>query len=45
MDYPNEQFSSYRECDENYVYNKVVKNYNMMPFWAAKNIDEITHRA
>ena len=44
-DYPNEKFSSYRECDENFVYNEVVKNYNMMPFWAARNIEEITHIA
>ena len=43
--YPNEKFSSYRECDENFVYNEVVKNYPMMPFWAARNIDEITHIA
>ena len=43
--YPNENFSSYRECDEDYVYNEVVKNYNMMPFWAAKKIDEISHKA
>ena len=32
----------YRECDENFVYNEMVKNYSMMPFWAAKKIDEIT---
>ena len=44
-DYPDKKFSSYRDCDENFVYNKVVKNYNMMPFWAAKKIDEITHIA
>ena len=41
--YPNENFSSYRECDENFVYNEVMEKYNMMPFWAAKNTDEITH--
>ena len=40
--YPNQNFSSYRECDENFVYNKIVQNYSMMPFWAAKKIDEIT---
>ena len=44
-DYPNEFFSSYRECDENFVYNEVVKNYPMMPFWAARNIDEISQIA
>ena len=45
MDYPNTNYSSYRECDENFVYNEVEKNYNIMPFWAAKNIDAITHIA
>ena len=40
--YPNENFSSYRECDETFVYNEVVNNFNIMPFWAAKSIDEIT---
>ena len=40
--YPNQNFLSYRECDENFVYNKIVQNYSMMPFWAAKKIDEIT---
>ena len=42
-DYPNENFSSYSECDENFVYNEVVEKFNMMPFWAAKNINEITN--
>ena len=40
--YPNKNFSSYRECDEDFVYNEVVNNFNIMPFWAAKSIDEIT---
>ena len=40
--YPNQIFSSYRECDESFVYNEILKNYSMMPFWAAKKIDEIT---
>ena len=44
-DYPNENFSSYSKCDENFVYNEVVEKFNMMPFWAAKNIHEISHRA
>ena len=39
--YPNQFFSSYRECDENFVYYE-VKKYKIMPFWAAKNPDEIT---
>ena len=43
--YPNEDFSSYRECDEKFVYDEVMKNFNivpLVPFWAAKSIDEIT---
>ena len=40
--YPNKNFTSYRECDENFVYNEVKNNYNMMPFWAARSMDEIT---
>lgn len=40
-DYPDQNFSSYRECDEDFVYNE-VKKYKIMPFWAAKNPDEIT---
>ena len=40
--YPNKEFASYRECDENFVYNEVKQHYKMMPFWAAKSIEEIT---
>ena len=40
--YPNKNFCSYRECDENFVYHEVKNNYNMMPFWAARSMDEIT---
>ena len=39
--YPNKNFSSYRECDENFVYNE-VKKYKLIPFWAAKKPGEIT---
>ena len=40
--YPNKEFASYRECDENFVYNEIQEHYKMMPFWAAKTIEEIT---
>ena len=42
--YPNKNFSSFSECDVNFVYNEVVLKFNIMPFWAAKNIDEITNK-
>lgn len=40
--YPNKEFASYRECDENFVYNEIKEHYKMMPFWAAKSFEEIT---
>ena len=40
--YPNEDFSSYKECNENFVYNKMKIKYELMPFWAAKSLDEVT---
>ena len=38
----NYQNSSYRECDENFVYNQ-MKSCGIMPFWAAKNLNEVTN--
>lgn len=41
--YPNKDFSSYKECDEDFVYNEMKKKYKLMPFWAAKSLDEVTN--
>lgn len=41
--YPNKEFLSYRECDENFVYKK-MKAYKALPFWAAKTFEEVTNR-
>ena len=40
--YPTQDFTSYRDCDEQFVYDEMKHTYNLMPFWAAKKIDEIT---
>ena len=42
INYPNKNFKSFRECDENFVYHEIKENYNFMPFWAAKRAEEIT---
>ena len=42
INYPNKNFESFRECDENFVYHEINDNFNFMPFWAAKRADEIT---
>ena len=40
--YPSGDFSSYRDCDEDFVYNEMKIKHNLMPFWAAQNLDEVT---
>ena len=40
--YPTQDFTSYRDCDEKFVYDQMKHTYNLMPFWAAKKVDEIT---
>ena len=41
--YPTEKFASYRACDMDFVYNKMKNTYKIMPFWAAKTLDEVTN--
>ena len=43
VNYPNGNFSSYIECDENFVYKIMKSTFNLMPFWAARSIDEVTN--
>ena len=40
--YPTAKFKSYRECDEHFVYNTMKSEHNIMPFWAAQTLDEVT---
>ena len=42
--YPTTKFRSYRECDEDFVYNKMKTEYKIMPFWAARTLDEVTQK-
>ena len=41
--YPFGGFASYRDCDEDFVYNEMKMKYGVMPFWAAKSLDEVTN--
>ena len=41
--YPTERFLSYMECDTDFVYNEMKSKYKIMPFWAAKNLNEVTN--
>ena len=42
MNYPNEKFKSYLECDEYFVYNYLKKKLNVTPFWSAKDFTTVT---
>ena len=42
QDYPIEKFSTYRDCDMDFVYNEMRTKYKFMPFWAANTLDEVT---
>ena len=41
-EYPNEEFQSYRECDEDFVYKEIKNKYQLMPFWAANDFIEVS---
>ena len=43
INYPNDKFQSYRNCDESFVYEK-MKTFKAMPFWAAKTLEDVTNR-
>ena len=40
--YPNEDYESYRECDEQFVYQDLRTEYKVMPFWAADKMNEVS---
>ena len=41
--YPTKKYSSFRHCDEKTLHEQFMKS-SLMPFWAAKNISEITRK-
>ena len=41
-EYPTKEFNSFHHCDEDFVYQEMRQKYNLIPFWAAKTLDEVT---
>ena len=41
--YPNENFKSYRDCDRQFVYDKMKNTFGLMPFWATDDLNEVTN--
>ena len=42
INYPTKTFASFYDCDERFVYQEMKHKYNLMPFWAAPTLDEVT---
>ena len=42
VEYPTKDFNSFHDCNEDFVYQEMSQKYNLMPFWAAKTLDEVT---
>ena len=42
--YPNEEFESFEECDERFVRERIKEEVNFIPFWATKNLSEVTKK-
>ena len=40
--YPNVTYNSYAQCDEEFVYNELKRKFNMTPFWASDNMEQVT---
>lgn len=40
--YPNSQYSSFRECDEENIKKIFQEEYKILPFWIAKNLQNVS---
>ena len=41
INYPSQKFSSFQECDEDFIFGE-MKKIGVMPFWAAKDKKDVT---
>ena len=42
--YPNSEFESYRDCDEKFLYKEIRNKFNVVPFWTANDLNEVTSK-
>ena len=43
-EYPNEDYQSFEDCDEIFVYHEMKTKHHIMPFWATDNLTEVTDK-
>ena len=42
--YPNSDYDSYRDCDEDFISQELTRDFGLTPFWATDNLSEITKK-
>ena len=42
INYPFKKYLSYRDCDDEFVLQKVYEKYGIVPFWATKNYTNVS---
>jgi len=42
VNYPTEKYVSYEDCDQSTVYQNVLDKFNLVPFWSARSLDEVS---
>ena len=42
INYPNKVYESFRDCDEEYLYQLFTTKYHIMPPWVTRNMSEVT---
>ena len=42
INYPTKKFASYGECDESFVYQNMLEKFNIVTFWSARSIDQVS---
>ena len=42
--YPVDNFESFGDCDEKFVFDDMKKKFDVTPFWATKNFSKITRK-
>ena len=40
--YPTEKYDSFGECDQRMVYHQVMDKFNIIPFWTAESLEEVS---
>ena len=40
--YPNKEYLNYKDCDQTYVQKAIQEKYNITPFWATQDLDNVT---